>query len=132
FLPQTPVLSFRAAGFFFCGRRRDVNAVLRGSHKRVAGERAPRLLPRWAARAPAATAIRGNPRAGMRAITVSPGTANSARLEEVPEPPESDGAVLVRTWALRVVATHPEILAWRFRFSPPGQPRPGLRHGSLG
>ena len=39
----------------------------------------------------------------MRAITVSPGTACSARLEEVPEPAESEGPILVRTWALGVV-----------------------------
>ena len=31
----------------------------------------------------------------MRALTVAPGTANSARLEDVPEPPVSDGVVLV-------------------------------------
>jgi hypothetical protein len=41
----------------------------------------------------------------MRAITVSPGVANSARLDDVPEPPLSDGAVLVRTVALGVCAT---------------------------
>ncbi len=50
--------------------------------------------------------------AGMRAITVSPGTAHSARLEEVPEPPESDGPVLVRTLALGVCATDREILEY--------------------
>ena len=33
----------------------------------------------------------------MRALTVAPGTANSAKVEDVPEPPASDGAVLVRT-----------------------------------
>src|SRR4051794_10704880 len=47
----------------------------------------------------------------MRAITVSPGIANSARLDEVPEPPLSDGAVLVRTRALGVCATDREILS---------------------
>jgi len=31
----------------------------------------------------------------MRAITVLPGIANSARLDEVPEPPLSEGPVLV-------------------------------------
>ena len=38
----------------------------------------------------------------MRAITVSPGIAHSARLEDIPDPPESDGPVLVRTLALGV------------------------------
>jgi threonine dehydrogenase-like Zn-dependent dehydrogenase len=68
----------------------------------------------------------------MHAITVSPGTAHSARLEEVPEPPESDGAVLVRTWALGVCATDREILDGRYGFAPPGQQRLVLGHESLG
>ncbi len=68
----------------------------------------------------------------MRAITVSPGTAHSARLEEVPEPPESDGPVLVRTLALGVCATDREILEGRYGFAPPGQQRLILGHESLG
>ena len=32
----------------------------------------------------------------MRAITVSPGVANSARLDDVADPPLSDGSILVR------------------------------------
>ena len=35
----------------------------------------------------------------MRALTVQPGLANSIQLETVPEPPPSDGAVLVRALA---------------------------------
>ena len=70
--------------------------------------------------------------AGMRAITVSPGTAHSARLEEVPEPPESDGPVLVRTLALGVCGTDREILDGRYGFAPPGQQRLILGHESLG
>ena len=31
----------------------------------------------------------------MRALTVEPGVANSARIDHVPEPPLSDGSVLV-------------------------------------
>jgi glucose 1-dehydrogenase len=68
----------------------------------------------------------------MRAITVSPGTAHSARLEEVPEPPESDGPVLVRTLALGVCGTDREILEGRYGFAPPGQQRLVLGHESLG
>src|SRR5262245_32339119 len=75
-ITRTPGLSFRAAGTFFFVRRKDVNGVLPGSRNMVARGSA-RALPRRAARAPAATRIRGNPRAGMRAITVSPGTAYS-------------------------------------------------------
>lgn len=68
----------------------------------------------------------------MRAITVSPGVAHSARLEDVPEPPESDGAILARTLALGVCATDREILSGSYGFAPPGQQRLVLGHESLG
>jgi threonine dehydrogenase-like Zn-dependent dehydrogenase len=47
----------------------------------------------------------------MHAITVSPGTANSAQLDDVPEPPRSDGGILVRTLALGVCGTDREIVS---------------------
>src|SRR5262249_7194049 len=68
----------------------------------------------------------------MRAITVSPGVANSARLEDVPPPPVSDGAILVRTLALGVCGTDREIIAGEYGWSPPGQARLVLGHESLG
>jgi threonine dehydrogenase-like Zn-dependent dehydrogenase len=68
----------------------------------------------------------------MRAITVSPGVANSARLEDVPPPPVSDGAILVRTLALGVCGTDREIIAGDYGWSPPGQTRLVLGHESLG
>jgi threonine dehydrogenase-like Zn-dependent dehydrogenase len=73
-----------------------------------------------------------NPGKGMRAITVSPGIADSARLDDIPEPPASDGAVLVRTLALGVCATDREILNGTYGFAPPGEPRLVLGHESLG
>jgi len=68
----------------------------------------------------------------MRAITVSPGIAHSARLDEIGEPPPSDGAVLVRTLALGVCGTDREILAGSYGFAPPGEARLVLGHESLG
>ena len=68
----------------------------------------------------------------MRAITVSPGVANSARLDEVPAPPLSDGAILVRTLALGVCGTDREIVAGEYGATPPGQDRLVLGHESLG
>jgi threonine dehydrogenase-like Zn-dependent dehydrogenase len=68
----------------------------------------------------------------MRAITLSPGIADSARLDDVPEPPPSDGAVLVRTLALGVCGTDREILSGAYGFAPPGEPRLVLGHESLG
>jgi glucose 1-dehydrogenase len=68
----------------------------------------------------------------MRAITVSPGLADSARLDEVPDPPLSEGAILVRTLALGVCGTDREIIAGEYGWAPPGQSRLILGHESLG
>ncbi len=68
----------------------------------------------------------------MRALTVAPGTANSARVEDVPEPPASDGAVLVRALALGVCGTDREIVSGAYGWAPPGQKRLVIGHESLG
>src|SRR5499427_10324912 len=68
----------------------------------------------------------------MRAITVSPGLADSARLDDVPEPPPADGAVLVRSLALGVCGTDREILSGAYGTAPPGEGRLVLGHESLG
>jgi threonine dehydrogenase-like Zn-dependent dehydrogenase len=68
----------------------------------------------------------------MRAITLTPGVKNSARLEEVPEPSIADGPILVRTLALGVCGTDREILAAEYGEAPPGQDRLVLGHESLG
>jgi threonine dehydrogenase-like Zn-dependent dehydrogenase len=46
----------------------------------------------------------------MRALTVIPGKSNSIRLDELPAPPASDGAVLVRALALGICGTDHEII----------------------
>ncbi len=68
----------------------------------------------------------------MRAITILPRTANSARLDDIAEPPLSDGPVLVRTIALGVCGTDREIVAGEYGEAPPGQQRLVLGHESLG
>ena len=68
----------------------------------------------------------------MRALTVAPGTANSARVEDVPEPPASDGSVLVRALALGVCGTDREIVSGDYGWAPPGQKRLVIGHESLG
>jgi threonine dehydrogenase-like Zn-dependent dehydrogenase len=68
----------------------------------------------------------------MRAITLTPGVKNSARLDEVAEPASADGAILVRTLALGVCATDREIVAAEYGEAPPGQDRLVLGHESLG
>jgi threonine dehydrogenase-like Zn-dependent dehydrogenase len=68
----------------------------------------------------------------MRAITASPGIADSAKLDEIPEPPESDGPILVRSVALGVCGTDREILSGSYGRAPAGEPRLVLGHESLG
>ena len=68
----------------------------------------------------------------MRALTVEPGIPNSARLDEVPEPPLSDGAILAKTLALGVCGTDREIIAGLYGEAPRGDTRLVLGHESLG
>ena len=68
----------------------------------------------------------------MRAITVIPGRAGTARLEEMPEPEPHEGAVLVETIAVGVCGTDREILSGEFGAPPPGRARLVLGHESLG
>src|SRR6516162_1334737 len=68
----------------------------------------------------------------MRALTVAPGIANSAGVEDVPEPPPSDGVVLVRSLALGVCGTDREIVAGLYGWAPPGRKRLVIGHESLG
>jgi glucose 1-dehydrogenase len=68
----------------------------------------------------------------MRALTVAPGIANSAGVENLPDPPQSDGAVLVRTLALGVCGTDREIVSGLYGWAPPGHKRLVIGHESLG
>jgi glucose 1-dehydrogenase len=68
----------------------------------------------------------------MRALTVRPGTANSARVEEVPEPEPSRGPILVQGLAVGVCGTDREIVSGQYGWPPPGKDRLVLGHESLG
>ena len=68
----------------------------------------------------------------MKAITVVPEKAGSVDLTELPEPPESDGPVLVRTLAVGVCGTDLEIVSGQYGWPPPGKDRLILGHESLG
>ena len=68
----------------------------------------------------------------MRALTVIPGRADSGAVVEMPEPPEQDGPVLVRTLAVGVCGTDTEILAGAYGWAPAGEERLILGHESLG
>jgi glucose 1-dehydrogenase len=68
----------------------------------------------------------------MRALTIEPGKPNSIRLDDVPQPPPSDGAVLVRAMALGICGTDREIVAGHYGWAPPGSERLIIGHESLG
>lgn len=68
----------------------------------------------------------------MKAITVEPKKAGSARLEEVPEPDILDGTVLVEALAVGVCGTDLEIAEGKYGWPPPGKKRLVLGHESLG
>jgi threonine dehydrogenase-like Zn-dependent dehydrogenase len=68
----------------------------------------------------------------MRAITVHPQNQNSIELQEVGEPPETEGALLVEALALGVCGTDREIIAGEYGEAPDGHARLILGHESLG
>ncbi|HVC71092.1 MAG TPA: glucose 1-dehydrogenase [Acidimicrobiales bacterium] len=68
----------------------------------------------------------------MKALTVHPMTAGSARLDEVDEPPTTDGSVLVETMAIGVCGTDIEITSGAYGWAPEGRDRLILGHESLG
>ena len=68
----------------------------------------------------------------MRAITIGPGTPDSAALEEMPEPAAGEGAILVDGVALGICGTDAEIVRGDYGEAPPGSERLILGHESLG
>ncbi|MCL4423210.1 MAG: glucose 1-dehydrogenase [Actinobacteria bacterium] len=68
----------------------------------------------------------------MKALTVVPGKAGSIKLDDVDEPPESDGPVLVEMVALGVCGTDMEITSGAYGWAPPGKETLVIGHESLG
>ncbi len=68
----------------------------------------------------------------MRAVTVRPGQAGTARYEEVPEPDDSHGSILVEAVAVGICGTDVEIASGNYGWAPPGRDRLILGHESLG
>ncbi len=68
----------------------------------------------------------------MRAMTVVPGKADSASLGEVPEPPESDGSVLVEGLLTGICGTDIELCTGLFGTGRPGAEKLVIGHESLG
>lgn len=68
----------------------------------------------------------------MRAVTVIPGRPDSARVEDLREPPHSDGAVLVEGLVIGICGTDGEIVHEGYGVPPEGHERLVLGHESLG
>jgi len=68
----------------------------------------------------------------MKAITVEPKKPGSARYEDIPEPDEREGSVLVEAIAVGVCGTDAEIVEGKYGWAPPGASRLVLGHESLG
>ena len=57
----------------------------------------------------------------MKAATVAPGTAGSARLEEVPEPDPALGSMVVEALDVGICGTDAEIASGSYGWPPPGR-----------
>ncbi len=68
----------------------------------------------------------------MKAITIAPGTPDSLRLDERPEPADDPHSLLVQALALGVCGTDREIISGAYGWAPPGAERLILGHESLG
>ena len=68
----------------------------------------------------------------MHAVTVVPLKSGSLDLTELPEPPDSDGPVLVKTRAIGVCGTDLEIIGGEYGWAPAGEDRLAIGHESLG
>ena len=102
-----------------------LHACRAGQHRDEPGRRHHR------ARGAPSVARRGGPPL-MRAITIDPGKADSAALEEMPEPAAAEGAILVDGVALGICGTDAEIVRGDYGEAPAGSERLILGHESLG
>jgi glucose 1-dehydrogenase len=67
----------------------------------------------------------------MKAIAIVPGRPETAAVIDLPEPPESDGSLLVRTLQIGLCGTDREIAVDGYGVPPPGEERLVLGHESL-
>jgi len=68
----------------------------------------------------------------MKAMTVVPGRPDTARVDDVADPPEADGEILVEGLLVGVCGTDVEIAREGYGWPPPGSDRLTLFHESLG
>ena len=68
----------------------------------------------------------------MQAVTLVPGKPGSQRLDDIAEPPEARGSILVRALAVGVCGTDRELIDGLYGEAMPGRERLVLGHESLG
>ncbi len=68
----------------------------------------------------------------MKAITIVPGKANSASVQDVAEPSPVDGSIVVRARELGICGTDFELISAEYGWPPPGSDHLILGHESLG
>lgn len=68
----------------------------------------------------------------MKALTIVPGKANSADVQEVPEPAASDGSIVVKALQLGLCGTDFELISAEYGWAPPGSDHLVIGHESLG
>lgn len=68
----------------------------------------------------------------MRALTVLPTKSGSARVADVPEPPPSEGDIIVAPHWVGVCGTDADILEGKYGSAPPGEAHLILGHESIG
>lgn len=68
----------------------------------------------------------------MRALTIVPGKAHSASVQDIPDPDSSDGSILVRALDLGICGTDFELISADYGWPPPGSDHLVLGHESLG
>ena len=68
----------------------------------------------------------------MHAVTIQPGERGSLRMDDVPEPNEAQGSILVRALAIGVCGTDRELIDALYGEAPAGRERLILGHESLG
>jgi len=68
----------------------------------------------------------------MKALTIEPGKANSAQVQDVPEPSANDGSIVVQALELGLCGTDFELISAEYGWAPPGSNHLVICHESLG
>jgi len=68
----------------------------------------------------------------MKALTIIPGKANSAAVQDVPDPSPDEGSILVRALELGICGTDFELISADYGWAPPNSDHLILGHESLG